>query len=415
MVAAELTALVLTNEYPPSVYGGAGIHVAELTRALRGRIGLDIRTFGDHDEADAGFRVHGYGATLASETADARMRPALTALARDLAMASDPVSANVVHCHTWYTHLGGLLVRQAYGLPLVVTVHSLEPLRPWKREQLGGGYDLSTWVERTALRDRPTRSSPSAEGTRDDVLRLFDVADRSASTSSTTASTPISTARSRRPTCSSATGSTLGRRTCCSSGRITRQKGIVHLVRAHRARSTRASQVVLCAGAARHAGDRRRDGGGGGRGAARIGRGVVWIPEMLSRADDASQLYSHAAVFCCPSVYEPFGIINLEAMACGRAGGRQRGGRHSRVVVDGETGMLVPSSCGLTIRCARSIRQASRPIWPPPSTASWPMRPSASAWAAPAARVPAAFQLGGDCRPDGEAVPLAGAVAFRSP
>ena len=151
MATADLTALILTNEFPPSVYGGAGIHVGELTRALRERIGLDIRTFGDHDIHEPRFRVHGYSPAHDLAVADQRMRGAWAALSRDLAMAMDPVAADVVHCHTWYTHLAGLLVRQAYGIPLAVTVHSLEPLRPWKREQLGGGYDVSTWVERQAL------------------------------------------------------------------------------------------------------------------------------------------------------------------------------------------------------------------------------------------------------------------------
>jgi alpha-maltose-1-phosphate synthase len=337
MVAAELTALVLTNEYPPSVYGGAGIHVAELTRALRGRIGLDIRTFGDHDEADAGFRVHGYGATLASETADARMRPALTALARDLAMASDPVSADVVHCHTWYTHLGGLLVRHAYGLPLVVTVHSLEPLRPWKREQLGGGYDLSTWVERTALESADAVIAVS-QGTRADVLRLFDVAEERLHVIHNGID-----AEFYRPDPAT---DVLDRYGVDRSvpyllfvGRVTRQKGIVHLVRALRDVDPGIG-AVLCAG--------QPDTPEIGReteeavAEARSHRSnLVWIPEMLSRTD-VRQLYSHAAVFVCPSVYEPFGIINLEAMACERPVVASAVGGIPEVVVDGETGILVP-------------------------------------------------------------------------
>ncbi len=146
-----MRALVLTNEFPPSIYGGAGVHVDELTRHLRPLIELDIRTFGTHADESPGWRVHGYppGNDLAG--ADERLRPMLAALSRDLAMIADPVAADVVHAHTWYTHLAGLLARLAYGIPLVVTVHSLEPLRPWKREQLGGGYDVSSWIERTAL------------------------------------------------------------------------------------------------------------------------------------------------------------------------------------------------------------------------------------------------------------------------
>lgn len=336
-MAADLTALILTNEYPPSVYGGAGIHVAELTRALRGRIGLDIRTFGDQAEADAGFRVRGYGAIAAAEAADARMRPALTALARDLAMASDPVAADVVHCHTWYTHLGGLLVKHAYALPLVITVHSLEPLRPWKREQLGGGYDLSTWVERTALESADAVIAVS-QGTRADVLRLFDVRDErlhvihNGIDADFYRPDPATDVLDRHGVDRSAPY-------LLFVGRITRQKGIVHLVRALR-HVDPGIGAVLCAGqpdtpeiaaemeeAVAEARTRRSN--------------LVWIPEMLSRAD-VRQLYGHAAVFVCPSVYEPFGIINLEAMACERPVVASAVGGIPEVVVDGETGVLVP-------------------------------------------------------------------------
>ncbi|HEX6655010.1 MAG TPA: glycogen synthase [Candidatus Limnocylindria bacterium] len=336
-MAADLTALILTNEYPPSVYGGAGIHVAELTRALRGRIGLDIRTFGDHDEADDGFRVHGYAAINAADTGDPRMRPALTALARDLAMASDPVSADLVHCHTWYTHLGGLLVKQAYGLPLVITVHSLEPLRPWKREQLGGGYDLSTWVERTALESADAVIAVS-QGTRGDVLRLFDVPEdrlhviHNGIDAEFYAPDPATDVLARH-------GVDPSQPYLLFVGRITRQKGIVHLVRALRDVDPGIG-AVLCAGQpdtpeiAREMEEAVAE--------ARSQRAnLVWIPEMLSRPD-VRQLYSHAAVFVCPSVYEPFGIINLEAMACELPVVASAVGGIPEVVVDGETGLLVP-------------------------------------------------------------------------
>ncbi|HEX3220851.1 MAG TPA: glycogen synthase, partial [Candidatus Limnocylindria bacterium] len=336
-MAADLSALVLTNEYPPFVYGGAGIHVAELTRALRGRIGLDIRTFGDQDQVDAGFRVRGYGAAAASEAGDARMRPALTAFARDLAMTADPVSADVVHCHTWYTHWGGLLVKHAYGLPLVITVHSLEPLRPWKREQLGGGYDLSSWVERTALEAADAVIAVS-QGTRADVLRLFDVdedrlhvihngidADFYAPDEATDVLDRHGIDRSVPYV--------------LFVGRVTRQKGIVHLVRALRQLDPGIG-AVLCAGQP----DTPEIAAQMAEAVAEAQRqrpNVVWIPEMLSRPD-VRQLYSHAGVFVCPSVYEPFGIINLEAMACERPVVASAVGGIPEVVVDGETGVLVP-------------------------------------------------------------------------
>jgi alpha-maltose-1-phosphate synthase len=336
-VAADLTALILTNEYPPSVYGGAGIHVAELTRALRERIGLDIRTFGDHDVSEPRFRVRGYHEVQAADSADAIMRPALTALARSLAMASDPVSAGLVHCHTWYTHLGGLLVKRGYGVPLAITVHSLEPLRPWKREQLGGGYDLSTWVERTALEDADAVVAVS-QGTRDDVLRLFEVRPERVHVihngidADFYAPDPATDVLDRY-------GIDPGLPFLLFVGRITRQKGIVHLVRALRDVAPDIG-AVLCAGQpdtpqiAQEMEEAVAE--------ARAHRSnLVWIPEMLSRAD-VRQLYSHAAVFVCASVYEPFGIINLEAMACERPVVASAVGGIPEVVVDGETGVLVP-------------------------------------------------------------------------
>jgi len=334
---AHLRALLLTNEYPPSVYGGAGVHVGELGRELRRRIGLDIRTFGDHDETAEGYRVRGYPPAHDLSGADARMRGAWGALSRDLAMALDPVEADVVHCHTWYVHLAGLLVRNAYGIPLVVTVHSLEPLRPWKREQLGGGYDLSTWVERTALESAEAVIAVS-QGTRDDVLRLFDVAPERVQVihngidADFYAPDPATDALERY-------GVDPARPYVLFVGRVTRQKGIVHLVRAIRHLDP-GFAVVLCAGqpdtpeiaAEMEAAVAE----------ARAHRsGIVWIGEMVSRPD-VRQLYSHAALFACPSVYEPFGIINLEAMACETAVVASAVGGIPEVVVDGETGLLVP-------------------------------------------------------------------------
>jgi glycogen synthase len=281
--------------------------------------------------------VRGYVPAHGLDGADPRMRGAWGALSRDLAMAIDPVDADVVHCHTWYVHLAGLLVRHAYGLPLVVTVHSLEPLRPWKREQLGGGYDLSTWVERTALESAEAVIAVS-RGTRDDVLRHFDVAPERVHVihngidATFYAPDPATDALARH-------GVDPARPYVLFVGRITRQKGIVHLVRAIRHLDP-GFAVVLCAGqpdtpeiaaemeaAVAEARAHRPD--------------VVWIGEMVSRPD-VRQLYSHAALFVCPSVYEPFGIINLEAMACETAVVASRVGGIPEVVVDGETGVLVP-------------------------------------------------------------------------
>jgi glycogen synthase len=335
--ADRLRALLLTNEYPPSVYGGAGVHVGELARELRKRIGLDIRTFGEHDETVPGYRVRGYPPAHDLGRADPRQRGAWAAMSRDVAMALDPVEADVVHCHTWYVHLAGLLARAAYALPLVVTIHSLEPLRPWKREQLGGGYDLSTWVERTALESAAAVIAVSG-GTRDDVLRLFDVPPERVHVIHNGidpdfyAPDPATDALERY-------GVDPSLPYILFVGRVTRQKGIVHLVRALRHLEPGIG-VVLCAGQP-DTPEIAAEMEAGVAEARRHRSNLVWIPEMVSRPD-VRQLYSHASLFVCPSVYEPFGIINLEAMACETPVVASAVGGIPEVVVDGETGVLVP-------------------------------------------------------------------------
>jgi len=330
-------ALILTNEFPPAIYGGAGVHVDELTRHLRPLIELDIRTFGAQAVDEPGWRVHGYPPAHDLSIADEPLRPMLAALSGDLAMLVDPVRAEIAHAHTWYTHLAGLLVRLAYGIPLVLTVHSLEPLRPWKREQLGGGYDVSSWVERTALETADAVVAVSRE-TREDVLRLFDVpAERvhvihNGIDADFYHPDPMTTALERH-------GIDPSVPYVLFVGRITRQKGIVHLVRAIQHLDPGIA-VVLCAGqpdTPEIAAEVER-----GVAAAKAERpNVVWIGEMVSR-EEARQLYSHAAVFCCPSVYEPFGIINLEAAACETPVVASAVGGIPEVVIDGETGLLVP-------------------------------------------------------------------------
>ncbi|HSK92956.1 MAG TPA: glycogen synthase [Candidatus Angelobacter sp.] len=332
-----MRALILTNEFPPNIYGGAGVHVAELTRHLREFVELDIRTFGSQAEADHGLRVRGYPVAHDLGGADERLRPMLAALSRDVAMVADPVEADVVHVHTWYTHLAGLLARLAYGIPLVLTVHSLEPLRPWKREQLGGGYDVSSWIERTAIETADAVVAVS-EGTREDVLRLFDVAPERVHVIHNGIDPefyhpdPATDALERH-------GVDPDVPYVLFVGRITRQKGIVHLVRAIEHLDPGIG-IVLCAGqpdTPEIAAEMEA-----GVAAARASRpNVTWIGEMVSR-EDVRQLYSHAAVFCCPSVYEPFGIINLEAAACETPVVASAVGGIPEVVVDGETGLLVP-------------------------------------------------------------------------
>jgi len=330
-------ALILTNEFPPEVYGGAGVHVDELTRHLRGLVDLDIRTFGSRDEEADGWRVHGFPSAHDVGSAEERLRPLLGALSRDLGMVAEPVTADVVHVHTWYTHLAGLLIRLAYGIPLVLTVHSLEPLRPWKREQLGGGYDVSSWIERTAIESADAVVAVS-QGTRADILRLFDL-DASRVHVIHNGIDPDFYRPDPGMEALEQYGVDPSVPYVLFVGRITRQKGIIHLVRAieHLAPGI---GVVLCAGQPDTPGI-GREMEEGVRAAQAERPNVVWIGEMVSR-EAVRQLYSHAAVFCCPSVYEPFGIINLEAAACETPVVASAVGGIPEVVVDGETGLLVP-------------------------------------------------------------------------
>ena len=332
-----MRALILTNEFPPEVYGGAGIHVDELTRHLRGLIELDIRSFGSRSEDAKGWRVRGYSPAHDASALDPRLRPMFEALSRNLSMLADPIRADVVHVHTWYAHLAGLLVQLAYGIPLVLTVHSLEPLRPWKREQLGGGYDVSSWIERSAIEAARAVVAVSG-GTRADILRLFDVPEErvhvihngiDAEFYRPDPATNFLKARGIDPAVPY----------LLFVGRVTRQKGIVHLVRAIHHLDPGIG-VVLCAGQP-DTPEIAREMAAGVRAAQAERPNVVWIGEMVSR-EEVRQLYSHAAVFCCPSVYEPFGIINLEAAACETPVVASAVGGIPEVVVDGETGLLVP-------------------------------------------------------------------------
>ena len=330
-------ATLFTNEYPPNVYGGAGVHVEYLSQALARRIAVEVRCFGEQRSDGGNLTVRGYPHWPgARENTDARFAGALDAFHRSLAMAKDTIDADVVHCHTWYTDMGGLLASRLWDVPFVLSIHSLEPLRPWKVEQLGNGYHLSTWMERTAMEHADAIVAVSAQ-TREDVLRLFDVQPARVHV----IHNGIDPAEYRPSGATDALarqGVDPARPYVLFVGRVTRQKGIIHLVDAI-PQIDPGLQIVLCAGAP--------DTPEIGRemeahvAAVRAQRpGVIWIREMLPRAD-VIQLYEHAAVFCCPSVYEPFGIINLEAMACETAVVASRVGGIPEVVVPEETGLLV--------------------------------------------------------------------------
>jgi glycogen synthase len=319
------------------VYGGAGVHVEQLSRQLARRIDVEVRAFGAQDVTDGRLRVRGFGPAHDLSATPAQLQPVLSAFSRDLAFVAEPTEADLVHCHTWYTHLGGILARLAWGIPLVITVHSLEPLRPWKREQLGGGYDVSAWVERTALEMADAVVAVS-HGTRADILAHFGV-DPERIKVIHNGIDPEEFRPDAGTDRLSALGVDPSRPYLLFVGRVTRQKGIIHLVRAIRHLDA-GFEIVLAAGAP----DTPEIGAEMAAAVAEaqaIRPGIQWIREMLDRKTTA-QLYAHAALFCCPSVYEPFGIINLEAMASGIAVVASAVGGIPEVVVDGVTGSLVP-------------------------------------------------------------------------
>jgi glycogen synthase len=329
--------LFLTNEYPPNVYGGAGVHVDYLSRELAQLIDVDVRCFGAQDETLPHLRVQGFPVDTGGWTAPKNLHSIFGAVRRSTDFNTTAIDADVVHCHTWYTHFGGILAKLNYGIPLVITSHSLEPLRPWKREQLGGGYDFSCWVERTAMQMADAVIAVSREA-KADIERLFDIPGERIHI----IYNGIDTAEYHRISADDALrryGIDPAVPFILFVGRIARQKGIIHLVNAIRSMDP-GYQVVLCAGAPdtpEIAAEMQA-----AVAAAQAARpGVIWIQEMVNKAT-VFQLYSHAAVFCCPSIYEPFGIINLEAMACETPVVASAVGGIKEVVVDGETGFLVP-------------------------------------------------------------------------
>jgi glycogen synthase len=331
-----LKVLFLTNEYPPHIYGGAGVHVGYLSRELAKTMPVEVRCFGDQHLEEGNLKVVGFELDTSNFTCPKPLRSAFGAVRRCIDFNTTNIDADLVHCHTWYTHFGGILAKKNYGIPLVVTVHSLEPLRPWKREQLAGGYDFSLWVEKTALEMADAIIAVSSE-TKRDIDRLFDVASKRVHV----IYNGIDLEQYRKVDSAIALkryGIDANTPYLLFVGRITRQKGFQHLVRAIQFMDP-GFQVVLCAAAPDTPGMAEEMKVAVERAKAQR-HGIIWIDEMVDQKS-ACELYSHAAVFVCPSIYEPFGIINLEAMACETAVVASAVGGIKEVVVDGETGFLV--------------------------------------------------------------------------
>jgi glycogen synthase len=334
-----MNALIYTNEYPPYNYGGAGVHVEYLARELSklADLDIDVRAFGDQNEPNYPLKVKGYPAPTDQYTAPKYLHSILSSSQRAIDYNSDANNADIVHCHTWYTHLAGIMAKLNYGIPLVITGHSLEPLRPWKREQLKGGYDFSCWVEKTALEMADAIVAVS-EGTKTDILKHFNVSPEKIHVIYNGIDTEEYKPVDPTPALTKFKIPT-DKPFVLFVGRITRQKGIIHLVEAIK-HMQEDYNVVLCAGAP----DTQEIAAEMKAAVAKASQersGVYWVDEMVDKTD-IIQLYSGADVFCCPSIYEPFGIINLEAMACETPVIASMVGGIPEVVVHDETGFLVP-------------------------------------------------------------------------
>jgi len=330
---------LITREYPPNVYGGAGVHVEYLARELARKIEVEVYCWGTQREDQGNLHVRGDvpPPEITGDT-QAKFKAAVDAFALNLSTMKSLGEIDIVHTHTWYASMAGFLAKKLYGVPFVLTTHSLEPLRAWKAEQLGSGYAMSSWMERTAILDADAIIAVS-NGTKADIQRTYPDVDPARIH---VIYNGIDLNEYQRTTATDALikyGVDPAKPYVLFVGRITRQKGVTHLVEAIQYLPAN-TQVVLCAGApdtpeiATEMRDKVTE-------ALKHNPNIVWIEKMVTKPE-AIQLYSNCAVFCCPSVYEPFGIINLEAMACGAPVVASATGGILEVVVEGLTGHLVP-------------------------------------------------------------------------
>jgi starch synthase len=333
-----LRAGLITREYPPYVYGGAGVHVEYLSRELAKKIQVDVHCWGDQHSNDGNLHVRGAKPWESLSAGQQKFKTSLEALSLNLLELEGLSQVDLVHTHTWYASMAGFWAKKLFNIPFVLTTHSLEPLRAWKAEQLGTGFAMSSWMERTAILDADAVIAVS-QGTRTDILKAYPDIDP---TRIHVIYNGIDLAEYQKTDDISALkayGVDVTKPYVLFVGRITRQKGVTHLVEAIRY-LPKDTQVVLCAGAPdtpEIAAEMRAKVE-----EARVHNPhIVWIEKMVTKAETI-QLYSNCAVFCCPSVYEPFGIINLEAMACRAPVVASATGGILEVVQEGTTGYLVP-------------------------------------------------------------------------
>ncbi|MFT4219534.1 MAG: glycogen synthase [Microbacterium sp.] len=322
---------IVTKEYPPEIYGGAGVHVTELVKALRQSIDVRVRAFGaERDEP--GTSAYGVPAELATSNG------AIQTLGTDLEVVPDVAGADVVHSHTWYANMAGHIASLLHGIPHIVTAHSLEPLRPWKAEQLGGGYAVSSWIEKTAYEGAAAVVAVS-EGMRQDILRSYPALDPDKVKVIYNGIDVESWRPVEDPEFLNSIGMDPSRPSVVFVGRITRQKGLPYFLRAAEKLPPEV-QLVLCAGAP-DTPEIMAEVQELVRALQAQREGVVWIEEFLPR-DKICAILTAATTFVCPSVYEPLGIVNLEAMACGAAVVGTGTGGIPEVVLDEVTGRIVP-------------------------------------------------------------------------